>query len=527
MPLRFSIEPTTLARTAAATLVAVMVSGCAGMSDIEFFPAFNRTQEQAAAAPSPSVETQPVDPLTAPPPAIDPLTAPPPSVDPMAAPASSASSGSRLVPLGTLAPVETAAAPRRSGPAPLIPNAPATSAAVPAAEPAPQPMAQVQASAASPAAPGPTQPTAVLPVAAPQSAPPQPALPQPETLAVAAQPALPSPAPVQAPSQRATLADFFKRTMPTTDPQVAAPGTGVLFPEPPQPEAREFIPAQIAAAEPMTNAARLAPKLSVADSNIIRRFEVLLRLLDEGLITQDEYDRRRSANIGALLPYSKDPPGIGLDRTVPAAGAISARLQALGRSLEMRAITARQHELERGIILNSLLPERPDPRAPKAPPPADMFALADAAARLGYLREEELITEAEFEAEKAAMDRVMRGADPIERKPVAASAAKAALPKAAPPEAAPPAPETLAGPVLHLASFRSAEGARSGFEQAKAKNPQLFANLRYEARRTNVPGQGTFYRLLVGPFDSLAAAEAACVEMKKADQFCRPTPDGS
>ncbi|MSO99070.1 MAG: SPOR domain-containing protein [Rhodospirillaceae bacterium] len=100
-------------------------------------------------------------------------------------------------------------------------------------------------------------------------------------------------------------------------------------------------------------------------------------------------------------------------------------------------------------------------------------------------------------------------------------------PGAAGTETAPPAPETFTGPVLHLASFRSAEGARSAFEQAKAKNPPVFANLRFESRRTNVEGQGTFYRLLVGPFASLTDAEATCVEMKKLDQFCRPTADGS
>ncbi|MSO99069.1 MAG: SHOCT domain-containing protein [Rhodospirillaceae bacterium] len=161
------------------------------------------------------------------------------------------------------------------------------------------------------------------------------------------------------------------------------------------------------------------PKLSVGDSNIIRRFEVLARLLDEGLITQDEFDKRRAANVGGLLQYSKEPPGMGLERAVPSPGAISARLQALGRSLEMRAITARQHELERSTILNSLLPEKPDPRASRTAPPADMFALADAAGRLGYLSEESLISEEEFEAEKAAMDRVMRGGEPVDKKAMA------------------------------------------------------------------------------------------------------------
>jgi|GEM_PF-6318116 len=531
MPLRSTDLPLSgVVRRVGLLASALTLASCANMSNVEFFPAFHSAGSSADTA----VEAQPlstlpasgvaIDPLNAPPPpamvaAADPLKADPLKSDPMAA-APGSSGGSQLVPLGSLSAADTAPAPRRNGPAPLIPNAPQPAPLAPAPAPMPTPMptpapAPVMAQAPAPAA----QPAPAV-IAAPVVA-------QPESAAAA--PAMAEP------EKRATLSDFFNRTLPTTNPENAAPGTGTLMPSPPPPAAREFVPAQISPSQPMMNAAMGAPKLSVGESNIVRRFQVLSRLLDEGLITQEEHDRRRAANSGALLPYSKEPPALGLDRPVPSPGAISARLQALGRSLEMRAITARQHELERGVILNSLLPERPDPRAPKMPPPSDMFALADAAGRLGYLREEDLISEGEFEAEKTAMDRVMRGADPVERKPMAAassgaakSAAAAARPAAAEPMAAEPdAPEVFSGPVLHLASFRSAEGARSGFEQAKAKNPQLFANLRFEARRTNVPGQGTFYRLLVGPFASLSDAEATCVEMKKVDQFCRPTADGS
>jgi cell division septation protein DedD len=524
MPLRLSDAPLSkVARRVGLLASALTLASCANISNVEFFPAFH----DAGGKTDKAVASQPLDPLSAPAPAaaVDPLNAPPPpamvaaadplKADPMAAAPTSTSSGSQLVPLGSLSPADAAPAPRRTGPAPLIPNAPQ-----PAPTPAPVAAAPKPTPTPTPA-PVVAQTPAPAPAPTPMPAPVQAA--QPETLAAAAAPA--------EPAKRATLSEFFNRTFPTTNVETAAPGAGTLMISAPPPAAREFVPAQISPSQPMMNASMGAPKLSVGEGNIVRRFQVLSRLLDEGLITQEEHDRRRAANAGALLPYSKEPPALGLDRPVPAPGAISARLQALGRSLEMRAITARQHELERGVILNSLLPERPDPRAPKTPPPSDMFALADAAGRLGYLREEDLISEAEFDTEKSAMDRVMRGDDPAVRKPMnTASSAKPATAKPAAPEpmaADPNAPETFSGPVLHLASFRSAEGARSGYEQAKAKNPQLFANLRFEARRTNVPGQGTFYRLLVGPFSALADAEATCVEMKKVDQFCRPTADGS
>ncbi len=525
-------------RVATFAMTTLALSSCNSVSErfanVEFFPAMRTSAEKAPTL----IARAPVEPLSAkvsadldplnapPPPKVAPSAAVSPNVDPMTVAPSNAGSGnlsgSQLVPLGALTASDTKPAAKRTGPAPLIPNAPQpaqTLAAPVVVQPAPAPVPVVVAPKPQPA---PMQKTDVQQTVVAQS------MAQPETLAAPAAP-------------RATLSDLFNRVSPSTDSSAAAPGTGILLPSAKSvdalPDAREFVPAAITPAQPLMNSGMASPKLTVGESNVMRRFQVLARLLDEGLITQEEHDRRRVANVGALLPYSKEPPGIGLDRSVPSPGAISARLQTLGRALEMRAITSRQHELERGTILNSLLPEKPDPRAPKMPPPSDMFALADAAGRLGYLREENLITEAEFAAEKSAMDRVMRGSDPIERKPMATASkasgagAAAALPGAGASTtsaaAVPNEQEKFSGPVLHLASFRSAEGARSAYEQAKAKNPQLFANLRYEPRRTNITGQGTFYRLLVGPFVTLADAEATCVEMKKVDQFCRPTSDGS
>jgi cell division septation protein DedD len=550
-------------RWGAVLVMTSALSGCANLASTGLFPPRDGRAQTSAAAPT-------VDALDAPAPAnamtIDPLNAPPPTD---AASINTGGAGSQLVPLGALNAADMTPAPKRNGPAPLIPNAPVIAAAtsVPTSAPTPAPAMAVPATPMPTSAPAPApvpvpaakpEPIAAYPApAVPYTGQPAPVLPQPETVAAAP---VPQPAAMPDAPRRATLSEFFNRTLPSTNVDTAAPGTGVLFPvdaaqtQAVPPDAREFVPAQLSSAAPMTNAAPAAPKLTVAESNIVRRFQVLSRLLDEGLITQEEYGRRRSANIGGLLPYSKEPPGLGLDRPVPAPAAISARLQALGRALEMRAISASQHEFERGVILNSLLPERPDPRAARLPPPTDMFALADAAGRLSYLREEGLISEGEFDTERTAMDRAMRGVDPTSRSTASSSrnnanamngesgnggARNAGSQRASSPgleaslrgekaeAAAEKAPETLQGPVLHLASFRSTEGARSGFEQAKAKNPKLFENLRFEARRANVPGQGTFYRLLVGPFASMLEAESACVEMKKADQFCRPTPDGN
>ena len=97
---------------------------------------------------------------------------------------------------------------------------------------------------------------------------------------------------------------------------------------------------------------------SEAEANAAGRFRILKRLLDENLITPDEYRARRAANIGALLPYSAaTPAAAGLERPTPPDDALSARLRALTQSLESRAITAAEHAAERTAILDAGVPD--------------------------------------------------------------------------------------------------------------------------------------------------------------------------
>ncbi|MEQ8192927.1 MAG: tetratricopeptide repeat protein, partial [Rhodospirillales bacterium] len=101
------------------------------------------------------------------------------------------------------------------------------------------------------------------------------------------------------------------------------------------------------------------PMIPVGDVNVINRFKTLMALRDEGLVTQDEFDARRRTNIGSLLPLTSPPPASGLDRPVPTTGQISSRLRAIGRALEMRALTVSQHASERSMILDALMPAAP------------------------------------------------------------------------------------------------------------------------------------------------------------------------
>ncbi len=302
----------------------------------------------------------------------------------------------------------------------------------------------------------------------------------------------------------------------------------------PQMTAREFIPAT--AMPPVSQEAVPALgqiPLTAAEKNVIRRFETLRRLQAEDLITQQEFSRRRSANIGALLPYTHDPAAVGLGRSVPGTDAIVARLAALKRAFEMRAITAQQHALERTMILNALLPEVPSQRDDPKPPPEDVLAGAAMVGQLEDLRQSGLITASELKAEQEAIEAVLRTGTFPTRGNVTASAPSAApsQPSKAPASAAmqkEAVSSQITGPVLHIASFRSEASALRGWEEVLAANSDTLGAFQPIVRRVDLgPDQGIFYRLMAGTFASVADAEATCIKLKQNNQFCRASADGS
>jgi len=465
-----------------------------------------------------------VDPIDAPPP-----VAPTPATDPMLlVPAQT--QASQRVPLGTLNansdPKPAAAPPTRitsrdSVPQPIRPPAVAAQAPPPPAPPV----------AVTPT-PVPTPPPAPAPAveaAAPPAPREAPAASPPPAQTAAAEPAPVAPPPAAVPVRaRADLLEFTDEET-TIISSVTAP---------PAVQGREFIPAPVVpvVAPPRPPALGEMP-FSQAEKNIARRFETLARLRDEGLMTQEEFNRRRAANLGALLPYSQNPPGVGLDRSVPSSDAIVARLGALRRSFEMRAITAQQHALERTMILNALLPENPEQRTNRKPPPEDVIQGAAMVGHLEALREESVITQAELDAERRMIDAVLRtglfppkGGEAAPTPAQAKPAAKPAAPGAAAPAAAADNPlnTPITGPVLHLASFRSVASATNGWQEVLERNKAALSNYKPIIRRVDLgEGKGVFYRLMTGSFPSLSEAEATCVKLKQNNQFCRASVDGT
>jgi hypothetical protein len=283
---------------------------------------------------------------------------------------------------------------------------------------------------------------------------------------------------------------------------------------------REFIPASLSPTGPMSGPVRPGEiPLTPDQMNVVSRFNILNDLRDMGLVTQDEYTQRRSKNIGAILPYTHDAPAIGLQRQVPNQDVITSRLSALKRSVEMRAITPRQHALERSMILDGLLPSNPVRQARREPPPEDVISAAATLGHLERLRFDGVITDQEFEQERAAIDRFLQtgmldddefGDDAMQND------------AAAPNESMQPIAE-VSGLGVHLASYRSEAAARKGWGNIEKKFSAPLSGLSPVIRRVDLgAGKGTYYRLFAGPVGDSGKANSICQQLKRSDQYCDP-----
>ena len=256
--------------------------------------------------------------------------------------------------------------------------------------------------------------------------------------------------------------------------------------------------------------------LSKQDSNVLSRFSTLKALRDQGLITAEEYARRRQTNIGALLPLTSPPPAAGLDRSVPTSEQISGRLRAIGRALEMRAISVSQHAAERNMILDAMMPSAPVVVANPVVPPRGLMEAADSVRRLEILRNDGFISSDEYSRERQAIELAMR---PTSVPPVAsAKPGKSSLkPMDTGKEGATPM-KPSAG--VHLASYRSIKQAERGWARIKGAHRSILGKLKHEVSKVNLGKKGIYYRLKAGPFKNAASAKAACGKLKRRRQFC-------
>ena len=264
-------------------------------------------------------------------------------------------------------------------------------------------------------------------------------------------------------------------------------------------------------------AAADAMMFAEADANIVSRFRTLKALSDQGLITKEEYSTRRQANIGSLLPLTSPPPAAGLDRPVPSTEQISGRLRAIGRALEMRAMTISQHASERSMILDALMPAAPVMVANPGVPPRGLMEAADSVRLLERLKEGTYISSDEYTKERRAIERAMQPEPPMRTAPAPA------VSKSPPSEMA-AMPKTGPQPAVHLASYRSKKAADRGWSQLRRAHKALLSVLSSEITRVNLgKTKGIFFRLKAGPLDDQKTAVDICRKLKSRRQFCEPS----
>ncbi|MBI3445744.1 MAG: SPOR domain-containing protein [Magnetospirillum sp.] len=260
-----------------------------------------------------------------------------------------------------------------------------------------------------------------------------------------------------------------------------------------------------------------------AEANVTNRFRILKRLLDEGLITPDEYSKRRATNLGALLPYSaKMPPALGLERPGPTDEQVVDRLKALSVALESRALSPAEHGAERLAILDALLPAEPRKIDLPVLPPKDVMEAASAVGRVERLRASSLVSSEEAKRERDAVEKVLDSQ--LAKQPVSGTATGLRQGSANGNGKNGKSSASNGGNVgASLGTAKTEEAARATWEKTKAKFPEELGGLEASFRSVDQGEKGTRWRILVGPMKSRADAVQLCKVLKLHRQSCEAT----
>ena len=261
--------------------------------------------------------------------------------------------------------------------------------------------------------------------------------------------------------------------------------------------------------------AKAAPEPTPRDAEraALNRFATLARLRDAGLISRGEYSARREANLGALLPLTGAPPSPALARPTPHAQDVIERLQTIAAFHRAGGLSDAELANERAAIVDSLMPVVEDgtPAAAATAPPPQLE-------RLDWLLAANLISAEEHRREREAM---LGSAEP---RAVADTASAAPEPAPALPDDEAAAAQSAEGELgVHLASFRTPERARRGWDELHAAHGDVLDGLEPRIARIDLGVErGVFYRLGAVPLADETAARALCNELKQRRVYCAP-----
>ncbi|CAA7627984.1 conserved exported hypothetical protein [Candidatus Terasakiella magnetica] len=307
-------------------------------------------------------------------------------------------------------------------------------------------------------------------------------------------------------------------------PRSAAQSGRLPDPVPPlfEPMAPAAVGRGMVAAQPLGEPARASG--NQAETNVSGRFRILKRLLDEGLITPDEYARRRNTNLGALMPYAAGaPPAQGLERSIPTDEQVVERLRELGKALETRAISPSEHAGERAAILDALL--QAEPRRLDLPvlPPNDVMEAANAVGRVERMRSAGLVSGEEAKRERDAIERMLDSQ--LAKQPISGTAT--GLRQGAPPPVNTAVTKAASGPGNSLGallgSAKSEDAARKTWDGIKAKFPEELGAMSAAFPKVEMGEKGVRWRVVAGPFSSAADTRKMCKMLKLHRQSCEPT----
>ncbi len=73
---------------------------------------------------------------------------------------------------------------------------------------------------------------------------------------------------------------------------------------------------------------------------------------------------------------------------------------------------------------------------------------------------------------------------------------------------------------IHLASLRTEEGTGVGWKKLQSQFPELLGQRELIVRSVQIEEQGTFFRVMTGPFQDRTKAKDLCAEFKALEQYC-------